>query len=110
MPNRIKELDGLSVGPGSGGPVEGIRPATPSSSSTAGSNSGLGNSDSVQITPYARLMTSLSQAVQAAPEIDAARVSRLQQAIEAGHYQIDPQQTAARLLRLEQDLGDTRAQ
>jgi negative regulator of flagellin synthesis FlgM len=78
-------------------------------SSTAGSSPQLGSSDSVQITPYARLLTSLSQAIQAAPEIDAARVSRLQQAIESGHYQVDPQQTAARLLRLEQDLGDTGA-
>ena len=110
MANRIKELDGLSVGPGSGGPVEGIRPAAAPSSTTAGSSSALGNSDSVQITPHARLLTSLSQAVQNAPEIDAARVSRLQQAIEAGQYQIDPQQTAARLLRIEQDLGDTGAQ
>ena len=110
MPNRIKELDGLSVGAGSGGPVEGIRPATAPPSATAGSNAALGNSDSVQITPHARLLTSLSQAVQNAPEIDATRVSRLQQAIDAGHYQIDPQRTAARLLRLEQDLGDTGAQ
>lgn len=110
MPNRINELDGLSVGAGSGGPVESIRPAAAVSSSTAGASSSLGSSDSVQITPHARLLTSLSQAVQNAPEIDAARVGRLQQAIDAGHYQVDPEQTAARLLRLEQDLGDTGAQ
>ena len=108
MANRIKELDGLSVGPGSGGPVEGIRPAAAPSSATAGSNSAPGNSDSVQITPHARLLTSLSQAVQNAPEVDAARVASLQQAIDSGQYQIDPNQTATRLLRLEQDLGETR--
>jgi negative regulator of flagellin synthesis FlgM len=107
--NRIKELDGLSVGAGSGGPVDSVRPATSVSSSTSGSSSGLGNSDSVQITPYARLLTSLSQAVQNTPEVDAARVSRLQQAIESGQYQVDPEQTATRLLRLEQDLGGTGA-
>jgi negative regulator of flagellin synthesis FlgM len=109
VPNRIKELDGLSVGPSSGGPVENIRPGTAVSSSTAGSNSALGSSDSVQITPYARLLTSLAQAVQNTPEIDAARVNRLQQAIGAGQFRIDPEQTATRLLRLEQDLGDTGA-
>lgn len=109
MANRIKELDGLSVGAGSGGPVESVRAATSVSSSTSGSSSALGNSDSVQITPYARLLTSLSQAVQNTPEVDAARVSRLQQAIESGQYQVDPEQTAARLLRLEQDLGGTGA-
>lgn len=110
MANRIKELDGLSVGPGSGGPIESVRSATTVSSSTSGSSSGLGNSDSVQITSHARLLTSLSQAVQNAPEVDAARVSRLQQAIETGQYQVDPEQTATRLLRLEQDLGETGAQ
>jgi negative regulator of flagellin synthesis FlgM len=105
--NRIKELDGLSVGAPNGGPVESVRPATAVSSSTAGANSALDSSDSVQITPYARLLTSLSQAVQNTPEVDAARVSRLQQAIDAGQYRIDPEQTATRLLRLEQDLGET---
>ncbi len=110
MANRIKELDGLSVGAGNGGPIESARPATAVSSSTSGSSSALGNSDSVQITPHARLLTSLSQAVQNAPEVDAARVSRLQQAIGAGQYQVDPEQTATRLLRLEQDLAETGAQ
>jgi len=107
VPNRIKELDGLSVGAGSGGPVESVRPAPAVPSSTAGSSAALSNSDSVQITPHARLMTSLAQAVQNTPDIDAARVSRLQQAIDAGQYQINPEQTATRLLRLEQDLGGT---
>ena len=110
MANRIKELDGLSVGAHSGAPVESARPAPAVSSSTAGPSTALGNSDSVQITPYARLLTSLAQAVQSVPEIDAARVSKLQQAIESGQYQVDPEQTATRLLRLEHDLGATESQ
>lgn len=107
--NRIKELDGLSGGAHGGGPIESTRPAPAVSSSTGGSSSGLSNADSVQITPYARLLTSLSQAVQNTPDIDAARVSNLQQAIESGQYQVNPDQTATRLLRLESDLGDTGA-
>lgn len=109
MANRIKELGGLSVGSGSGGPIESVRPAAPVGSVGAGT-SPAGDSDSVQITPYARLLTSLSQAVQNAPEVDAARVSSLQQAIDSGQYQVDAEKIAARLLSLEQDLGETHSQ
>lgn len=105
MANRIKGLDGLSVGAGSDSPVESIRPATAVTSATAGSSTP-NSSDSVQITPYARVLTSLSLAVQNAPEVDAARVSTLQQAIESGQYQVNADQTAAGLLRLEQDLSE----
>jgi len=110
VPNRIKELDGMSVGARNGAPVESVRPAPLVSSSTGGPSAALSNSDSVQITPHARLMTSLSQAVQSAPEIDATRVSTLQQAIESGQYQVDPEQTATRLFRLEHDLGTAGSQ
>ncbi len=107
MANRIKELDGLSVGTGGGSPIESIRPVSTPTPAGAGSSS---NTDNVQITHNARLLTSLSQAVQNAPEMDLARVTRLQQAIDSGQYSIDPDQTAARLLRLEQDLAETQPQ
>jgi negative regulator of flagellin synthesis FlgM len=106
LANRIKELGGLSVGAGSG-PVEGIKPAHPAGAAGAGAGNTSTSADSVHITPHARLLTSLSQAVQNAPEVDAARVTNLQQAIESGQYRVDPEQTATRLMRLEQDLGET---
>jgi flagellar biosynthesis anti-sigma factor FlgM len=109
MANRIKELDGLSVGTGGGSPIESIRPASAVTPAGAGAGSS-SNTDNVQITHNARLLTSLSQAVQNAPEMDMARVTRLQQAIDSGQYSIDPDQTAARLLRLEQDLAETQPQ
>ena len=106
MANRIKELGGLSVGPG-GGPVEGIKPANPAGTAGAGTGNTSSSADSVHITPNARLLTSLAQAVQNTPDVDGARVANLQQAIESGQYHVDPDQTATRLMRLEQDLGGT---
>jgi len=64
VPNRIKELDGLAVGARGGAPLESVRPAPAVPASTAGPSTALSNSDSVQITAQARLLTSLSQAVQ----------------------------------------------
>jgi negative regulator of flagellin synthesis FlgM len=107
VPNRIKELGGMSVGSGSGGPIESIRPANPAQSGTAGSTPAPTSSDNVHITDSARALTSLSQAVQNSPDVDMARVAHFQQAIDAGQYRVDPDQTATRLLRLEQDLGET---
>jgi flagellar biosynthesis anti-sigma factor FlgM len=40
------------------------------------------------------------------PEIDAARVTELRQAIERGQYHADPEKIADRLLQLERDLAD----
>jgi flagellar biosynthesis anti-sigma factor FlgM len=40
------------------------------------------------------------------PEIDAARVTELRQAIERGQYRADPEKIADRLLQLERDLAD----
>jgi negative regulator of flagellin synthesis FlgM len=108
--NRIKELGGLSVSSGSGSPVEGIRSGNPLQSGTTGSSATPTTADSVEITPYARVLTDLSQALQNSPDIDAARVTHFQQAIDAGQYQVDPDQTATRLLRLEQDLGETQSE
>ena len=106
MANRIKELGGLSVGAG-GGPVEGIKPSQPAGAAGAGTGNTSTSADSVHITPHARLLTSLAQAVQNTPDVDSARVTQLQQAIDNGQYRVDPDQTAARLMRLEQDLGGT---
>lgn len=110
MANRIKELNGLSVGLGGGSPLESIRPSNPAGSATTGDSPSPAGAGSVEITAGARLLASLSQAVQNVPEVDPARVSTLQQAIASGQYHVDPDQTATRLLRLEEDLGGTQGQ
>ena len=109
MPNRIKGLDGGSIGPGSSNPVERIRVSTPVSA--AGTDSSAGTAvDSVHITQSARSLAALSQLVQETPEIDAGRVAAAQQAIASGQYTVNPERIASRLLQLEQDLGAATSQ
>jgi negative regulator of flagellin synthesis FlgM len=104
--NRIKGPDGGSIGAGGNSPVEKIRGSNAVGSAGSGSTTAGGSgSDSVQITDSARAMASLSQAVNAEPDVDTARVAALQQAIGSGQYSIDPQRIANRLLQTEQDLG-----
>ena len=106
MPNRINQLDGRAVSTGNGGAVESIPPARPVGSAAGGASGGAGPApDSVHITASGRALAALSQAVQEAPEVDAARVSTLQQSIGSGNYSVDADRIAARMLQLEQDLG-----
>jgi negative regulator of flagellin synthesis FlgM len=106
--NRINHLDGGSVSSGTGGAVQGILPAKPAGSSASGSGSGSPPApDSVNITASGRALAALSQAVQDAPEVDGARVSSVQQAISSGHYSVNADRIAGRMLQLEQDLGES---
>ena len=102
MADRIKGLDGSSLGASSSGsPIEQIRASTAVSTATSAPQPGV---DSVNITDSARRMFALAQAVQDAPEVDAQRVDALQQAVGNGQYTINPDRIADRLLQMEQDL------
>jgi negative regulator of flagellin synthesis FlgM len=109
VPNRIKGLDGGSIGPGSSNPIETIRIITPVNPAGADSSSNT-PLDSVHITQSARSLAALSQAVQDTPDIDSGRVAAAQQALASGAYTIDPERIASRLLQLEQDLNAATAQ
>jgi negative regulator of flagellin synthesis FlgM len=99
-------MDGGSIGPGTGSPVEKI--SLPKPVAPGGSNSSpAGEADSVHITQSARSLQALSQAVQDTPDVDTARVSAVQQQIESGQYTVNPDRIASRLLQLEQDLRTT---
>ncbi len=103
MASSIKGLDGGSIGAsGSGSPIEQVRPGTAAGTSTAAPRS---NADDVQITDSARRLASLAQAVRDTPEVDSQRVQSLQQAVESGHYAINPERIADGLLRFERLLG-----
>ena len=110
MPNRIKGLDGGSIGPDSSNPIEKIRVSTPVNSGSSGAPASTPRSDSVHITASARTLASLSQAVNDTPDVDTNRVSALQQAIGSGSYRINPERIANNMLALEQDLGSTKQQ
>ena len=108
MANRIKQLDGASVAPDSGKPLEAVRAGNAAGSATAGAGSSGSSgaaSDSVYITQSARTLAALSQAVQDSPDIDSARVATLQRSIGEGLYTIDPNRIAGLMMQLEQDLS-----
>jgi negative regulator of flagellin synthesis FlgM len=104
MANRIKGLDGGSIGPGSSNPIEKIRISTAVGSAGADSSPS-SNIDNVHITQSARSLAALSLAVSETPDVDSGRVAAVQQALAAGQYTINPERIAARLLQLEHDLG-----
>jgi negative regulator of flagellin synthesis FlgM len=110
VPNRIKGMDGGSIGPDSSNPIEKIRVSTPVNSGSSGASASTPRSDSVHITNSARTMASLSEAVSSSPDVDTNRVAALQQAIAAGVYQINPERIANKMIGLEQDLGSTKQQ
>lgn len=108
MANRIKELDGSSVTPDSGKPLEAVRASNTVGSAGGGAAGASGSApDSVYITQSARTLAALSQTVQDSPDIDSARVATLQQSIGAGLYNVDPERIAGLMLQLEQDLSGT---
>lgn len=108
MANRISELGSGSVSSGTGSAVEGVQPAKPVGSAAGGSSTPSGASpDRVHITDSARAIATLAQAVEDTPEVDGPRVSNLQQAIASGNYSVDADKVAARMLQLEQDLGES---
>jgi negative regulator of flagellin synthesis FlgM len=107
VPTRIKDVDGGSIGAG-GGSLEPVRGGKPVDSATSGSGSTPGSAaDSVHITDSARALAALSQAIQAAPDMDSGRVATLQQAIANGSYSVDPGRIANRMLQFEQDVGSS---
>ena len=108
MANRIKGLDGGSIGPGSSNPIEKIRIST-TVNPAGGDSSPTAQTDSVHITQSARSMAALAQAVSDAPDIDTGRVAAVQQAIDSGQYTVSPERIADRLMQLEQDLGSATA-
>jgi negative regulator of flagellin synthesis FlgM len=51
------------------------------------------------------LLGRIEQALQAAPIVDAGRVSAIKDAIASGAYEIDPAIVAAKILQLERELS-----
>lgn len=111
MATRIKGLDAGSTGSisSSSNPIEQVRRpnavGTQSSNSSNSQSSG-SSGESVTITDSARQLASLSQAVQDTPDVDTSRVTKIQQAIESGTYQIDPERIADGLIQMDYNLGN----
>lgn len=104
MTTRIKGTDTSAVDTGASRTVERVRRASPAGSTTASTPSA--QTESVNITDTARRLAVLQETIAGMPEVDAARVTELRQAIERGQYHADPEKIADRLLQLERDLAD----
>lgn len=108
-------------------PIQGVTPAVSvevaqtgqagvsSASSTSAPSPVSGGSapvvDSADVARAEALLATISTTSAEIPEIDEARVNALQQAIESGTYQVNPQQIAQKIMELEAMLipqgGDT---
>ena len=62
-------------------------------------------SDTADVTSVEALLATITKAANAVPPIDQARVAELQQAINSGTYQANPQQTAKMLMEIEELLA-----
>lgn len=67
---------------------------------------GTGRHDVVQLTDLAARLQNLTQAIADVPEVDAARVNALRQAIAGGDYQIDAEAVADKFIAFEGLLAD----
>ncbi|HEX4376023.1 MAG TPA: flagellar biosynthesis anti-sigma factor FlgM [Steroidobacteraceae bacterium] len=105
MATGIKGLDGGSIGPDSGSPVERVRVTSPVNSGGSGASANSASTDNVHITESAKTLASLSQAVNASPDVDLNKVTAVQNALSAGTYRINPESIADRMVQLDQDLG-----
>lgn len=72
---------------------------TPDKADPAGAGSQ--SADQVTLTASGRSLQKLSDAVAAAPAVDAAKVAQVKQAISSGTYQVKPQRVADKLLELD---------
>lgn len=61
--------------------------------------------DDVRLTSTATNLKRIETSLAAIPEIDQSRVDEIRQRLQADSYQINPQQLAQKMLRLDQGLG-----
>lgn len=83
------------------------RVRTAESSGAAGSSApaAAASGDSLKLTGDAVLLQKLERAVAEAPDFDGGRVAELRLALSQGSYKVDPEAIAARLVRMEWELG-----
>ncbi len=104
MTTRIKGGDTSAVETGSSRALERVSRAAPASSATSTATGA--STESINITDTARRLAALQETIAGMPDVDAARVTELRQAIERGQYHANPEKIADRLMQLERDLAD----
>ena len=79
--------------------------AGPSGAATTGPSPNAASVDSADVARAEALLATISNAAAEIPSIDQTRVAALRQAIEAGTYQVNPQQIALKIVQIEDLLG-----
>jgi negative regulator of flagellin synthesis FlgM len=93
--NATQSLDVAQTGqPGSAAPTTGEAPAR-----------GAGLVDSADVARAEALLAAILNTAKGVPAIDQARVTELQNAIQSGAYQVNPQQIAEKIIEIEQLLA-----
>lgn len=84
------------------------RGPTPSETTSSGAASEQGpgavHTDSVDLTASAQKLQEIEQGLGAQPDVDAAKVAEIKQALAEGRYEIDAERIAAKLLDIEKSL------
>jgi len=101
MPDPIQGVnatDALGVtSTGQTGSTQAAVPTTPSPADTA--------IDSADVSRVEALLATITQAAHTVPPVDPTRVAELQQAINSGTFQANPQQIAKMIMQIEQLLA-----
>jgi negative regulator of flagellin synthesis FlgM len=101
MPDPIQGVnatDALGVAStGQTGTTQAAAPTTPSPAST--------QSDSADVARVEALLATITSAANTVPPVDQTRVAELQQAINSGTFQANPQQVAKVIIEIEQLLA-----
>jgi negative regulator of flagellin synthesis FlgM len=74
---------------------------TPPTSAQAAQSSAAATVDSADVARAEALLATISTTAKGVPGIDLARVTVLQQAIQSGGYQVNPEQIARKIMELE---------
>jgi negative regulator of flagellin synthesis FlgM len=94
-------------------PIQGLNPTGPvelGQTGQAGTSTGTASAtppagspsiDSADVARAEALLATIAKTAADVPAIDQQRVAELQQAIQSGTYQVDPQQVALKILQLE---------
>lgn len=101
MTNKIDGFGHQPAGIGAGRRSEPVRTVDPAGRPRQAPP----NEDQLTLTGTSRQLQQLAAAVAAAPEVDSRRVEALRALIEKGHYELDAQRIADRILDFERELA-----
>jgi negative regulator of flagellin synthesis FlgM len=102
VPDKIHGFDASDAAAPVKGSSGGVSAADKNRGAAAGTTAtAVPTADHVTLTGSARILQKLSEAVAAAPVVNAANVAAMKQAVQSGSYQVDAGRIADKLLNFE---------